>query len=205
MKDLSVLKEGSHKTILQFIRFDKFLIFCMCMRVRRGFPWGRYSPTNEVQAYSTSNFTSSTDDLIFSVPEDNNTPIFHIGRDSHIEKNHHLSIRYLHFRVLSLTDSSVKTDNPIHVKNFFRDDIHQVLKTSDIFNLTEREGMLSSCYILNMKLLEILKYKWKKISIISEANKERDLEVCRWIHERIQMAAPNGRNSKSTKLGQSDN
>jgi len=93
------------------------------------------------------------------MPEDNNTPIFHIGRDSHKEKNRHLSIRHLHFRVMSLTDISVKTDNPIAVENFLKEDIHQVFKTSDIFNLTEREGMLSSCYILNMKLLEILKYK----------------------------------------------
>jgi len=74
--------------------------------------------------------------------EDNNTPIFHIGRGSHIEKNRHLSIRHLHFRVLSLTDISVKTDNPIPDKNFLKEDINQVFKTSDIFNLRNVEFVL---------------------------------------------------------------
>jgi len=182
VKDLSVLKEGSHKTILQFIRFHKFLIFYMSMRVRRGFSLGRHLPKNEVQAYSASNLTTSTDDLIFTIPENNNTPNFRIGRDSHIEKNHHLSIRHLHFRVLSLTDISFETDNPIPVKNFLKDDIPQVFNTSDIFNLTEREGMLSSRCILNMKRLLIRKNDPLKISTTKSKFRKRlgSLSIVSW-------------------------
>ena len=144
------------------------------MCVRWGFPGGRHLPKKKVQENSALNFTSSTDDLIFSIPEDNNIPIFRIGRDSHIERNHHLCIRHLHFELLSLTDVAVETDNPIPVKNFLKDDIHQVFKTSAIFNLTEREGMLSSRCILNMKRLLIRKNDPFKISTTSES----DLEAC---------------------------
>jgi len=42
--------------------------------------------------------------------------------------------------------------------------IHHVFKTSDTFNLTEREGMLSSPCILNMKRLLIWKHDPFKIS-----------------------------------------
>ena len=100
VKDLRILKESSLKTISQFIRFHRLLIFHTYMSVLLGFPGGRHFPKNEVQEYSAPNFTSSTDDLIFCIPKDNNPPISYIGRDSHVDKNHHLYIRHLHSRVI---------------------------------------------------------------------------------------------------------
>ena len=49
----------------------------------------------------------------------------------------------------------------------------------DIFNLTEREGMLSSRCILNMNRLVTLKHKQRKTS---NASQEGDLEACQWFH-----------------------
>jgi len=85
------------------------------------------------------------------------------------------------------------------------------LQIPDIFNLIEWEGMLSSRCILNMKRLVTLKCKQKKTS---KASQESDLEVCQRFHGIVmigtnigtpKVASPNGLNSKTMKLEQSDN
>jgi len=58
----------------------------MGMCDRQEIPWGRYPSENEVQTYLTSNSTSPPENLILSMSEDNNTQIFHSGRDPPLEK-----------------------------------------------------------------------------------------------------------------------
>jgi len=68
-----------------------------------------------------------------------------------------------------------------------------LLNISNIFNLTEQEGMLSLRCILNLKRLVTLKYKQRKTS---NASQESDLEACQWFYE-ITMIGTNIETPKS--------
>jgi len=168
----------------------------MGMRARQWLSWRLHSFMSEVQEQPLSDFVSSKDDLISKILKDNKHSdlLFEIPTKGKTVGST-LQKEICSGQWSLFTDISVEADYLIS-NRIFKGWVYQVFKISEIFNLIEWEGMLSSRCILNMKCLLIPERNYLKISIILKSGQESDQEACRWSHW-IAMIGKNIRTPKS--------
>jgi len=188
------------------------------MRVRQCSSWRQHQFLYEVHEESSHDLTSSKKDLTLSISEENNITrtILNVAKGNIASERFRKTTRsrfsiWFMFRIwrriapLSfllkeyplgrdhLNNVLINEELPIFF-SIFSHFIHStLLNISNIFNLTEQEGMLSSRCILNLKRLVTLKYKQRKTS---NASQESDLEACQWFYE-ITMIGTNIETPKS--------
>jgi len=144
----------------------------MWMRARQWLSRRPHSFMSEVQEQSSSDFISSMDDLISNILKVNKHSdlLFEIPAKGRTVGST-LQIEICSGQWSLFTDISVD----YWISNrIFKGWVNQVFKTSDIFNLTEWEGMLSLRCILNMKRLLSRKNDPLKFSTTLEASSESD-------------------------------
>jgi len=137
---------------------------------------------SEVQEQPSSDFISSTDDLISNILKDNKHSdlLFEIPTKGRTVGST-LQKEICSGQWSLCTDISVEADYLIS-NRIFKGWVYQVFKISNIFNVIEWEGMLSSRCILSMKRLLVQEYNSLKIPTTLKASQETDLEVCQWSH-----------------------
>ena len=106
---------------------------------RREIPWVRYLSENEAQTDLTSNSTSPPGNLILSMSEENNTQIFHSGRDSPLEKKPSAFYKIFELKgtvAHSYLSRNVGTGNPTSVNIILIDDVYQTSRSLVFSKLT---------------------------------------------------------------------